>query len=225
MTLKQYYAVQILSTGLMDIATIGANAIGIVQDNPTANMAGNVAIEGTSNAVYGGNVTAGQNLQVDATGRLVTFSSGAVIGIALESGAINEIHAVSLTSKGIGGGVNTKTILSFPVTLSAITAAMNIVTAYTPGFVGSIQKVSFVMAAPVTTAAKAMTISPFIDAVQVTGGVLSLTSALCTPYGADIEGTAVTALNTFGAADTITIKASAVTAFVEGAGFIVIVLG
>jgi hypothetical protein len=222
---KQYYCVKILSTGLMDLSGAAENAIGILQDNPDINMAGNVMLTGTSKAVYGGNVTAGQNLQVDATGRLVTYSSGAVIALALQSGAIGEIHAVALLNKGIGAGVNTKAFLTIPVTLAAITAGMDIVTAYTPGFVGSISKVSFIMQAPVTTPAKLFTATAYINAVAVTGGVLAMTSATCTPYGHVQDGTAVTATNAFGASDTISLKASAVTAFTEGAGYFLIELG
>jgi hypothetical protein len=225
MLTKQYYCVAILSTGLMDIATLGGNAIGILQDNPDINMAGNVMLTGTSKAVYGGNVTAGQNLQVDATGRLVTFSSGAVIALALQSGVLGEVHAVALLNKGIGGGVNTKSFITVPVTLSAISAAMDIVTTYTPAFVGSISKVSFVMTTPVTTGSKLFTATAYVNAVAVTGGVVSLTSAACTPYGKVIDGTAVTATNAFGASDTISLKASAVTAFSEGAGYFLIELG
>jgi hypothetical protein len=64
-----------------------------------------------------------------------------------------------------------------------------------------------------------------INAVNLTGGVISLTSANCTPLGAVIAGTAITANNTFGATDTISVEASSVTAFVEGEGVLLLTLG
>lgn len=111
-------------------------------------------------------------------------------------------------------------VISLPVTLVSIGGNVDVVTAYPLGFDGTLESVAWLQGAPVTTAAKLATISPFINAVAVTGGVLALTSALATPLGKVIQGTAVTALNAFTAADTISFKATGVTAFAEGAGTI-----
>lgn len=120
-------------------------------------------------------------------------------------------------------------ILSFAVTLAAIAAGQT-VAAFAPGFTGHISRLEFIVAAPATTAAKAATITPRITpsggaAAAVTGGVLALTSANCTPNGAKVAGTTVTAGNFFGPQDSIDLTASAVTAFVEGTGTLLLYLG
>lgn len=73
---------------------------------------------------------------------------------------------------------------------------------------------------PVTTAAKAATLSTQISGSAVTGGVMALTSAAATPAGEAIAGTAITAANTGAAGDTLEVAASSVTAFAEGGGWV-----
>jgi hypothetical protein len=72
---------------------------------------------------------------------------------------------------------------------------------------------------PVTTAAKAATAQAQISGVACTGGAVALTSAACTPAGAQVAGSAITALNTGGQADTLEVAFSGVTAFAEGDGW------
>lgn len=102
-----------------------------------------------------------------------------------------------------------------PVVLKAHTTN-SIAARFTPGFKGTIRKITASVTDPVTTGAKLGTFTPAIAATGTTGGALALTSANCTPVGAKVDGSAITALNAFGATDEITIVASAVTAFVEG---------
>lgn len=71
-----------------------------------------------------------------------------------------------------------------------------------------------------TTAAKLATLTGQIGGVAMTGGVISPTSANVATAGLLLAGTAVTALNTGTAGATIEINPSAVTAFVEGEGWI-----
>jgi len=111
--------------------------------------------------------------------------------------------------------------LTFPVKLSKVTAA-DVVTNFRPGINGTLESVQFVVTDPVTTAAKAATISPWIDGVVVTGGALALTSATATPLGANINSSAeITAANTLTRESQLSFKATSVTAFVEGEGIIV----
>lgn len=221
---KQYYAVKVDSNGKAALAGAGENAIGILQDTPAADKVGNVMTLGVSKAVYGATVTAGQNLSADANGKLIpTAGSAAVIAVALESGSANEIHSVLLVTR-TATGTNSGLILSIPVKLAQITAAGDVVTNYIPGISGVIKKVSFVVTVPVTTAGKAATLNLEIGTTDVTGGVLSLTSANCTPLGAVINGTAVTGNNVFGSTDSISVEASSVTAFTEGEGVLLIVI-
>lgn len=112
-------------------------------------------------------------------------------------------------------------VIAIPVTLSKI-ANGDLVTNWTPGFPGKIVKWSFVVTTVVTTGAKAADLNLEINATNVAGGVLGLTSANCTPLGKVIDATAITADNEFDENDTISIEAANVTAFVEGEGVLLI---
>lgn len=121
----------------------------------------------------------------------------------------------------VGGDDQADTILSFPINLASVGNG-DVVTDFTPGFAGEIVSWKFVVTVPATTAAKTMALNLEINAIDVTGGVLTITSANATPIGNVVAATAITAANTFDANDTISIEASAVTAFVEGAGVLTI---
>jgi hypothetical protein len=103
-------------------------------------------------------------------------------------------------------------------------AAGDLMTNYVPGFNGKIEEVYWVQMKAVTTAAKLASINLEIGTTDLTGGVVALTSALCTPQGVKVAGSAVTANNVFTATDAISIEASAVTAFVEGSGWLILKL-
>lgn len=108
-------------------------------------------------------------------------------------------------------------LIGFKLNLASVTAA-DIIAAVKFGFKFKIRRVFFLADTPVTTGAKAATLTPKIGTTALTGGVVALTSANCTPMGAQVAGSAVTAANTGSATDTITVTASAVTAFSEGSG-------
>lgn len=74
--------------------------------------------------------------------------------------------------------------------------------------------------APVTTGAKLATLTAQIAGVACTGGVVSLTSANLTPTNTLVAGTAITALNVGTAGQTVEAAVSAVTAFLEGDGYV-----
>lgn len=120
----------------------------------------------------------------------------------------------------IAAGVGIQT-LPFYTNLIDITAA-DILSLYVPGYKFKILAMDFVTDKPATTGSKAATLTPKISTVAVTGGVVALTSALCTPAGALVAGSAVTAANTGSAAASISITGSAVTAFVEGNGWVLL---
>ncbi len=220
---KQYYAVKVDANGKIAIAGAGENAIGILHDNPAADTIGNVMILGVSKAVYGGAVTAGNNLSANAAGKLIaTAGDAAAIAVALENGAADEIHSVLLVTR-TSTGTNSGLILSIPIKLSKV-ADGDIVTDYAPGINGTIKKVSFVVTDPVTTADKLSNLHLEIGAVALTGGVVALTSANCTPLGAVVAGTAITANNVFTSTDNISVVAADTTAFVEGEGVLLITI-
>lgn len=119
-----------------------------------------------------------------------------------------------------------KHTFSFRIALAGLTNA-DVLTSFVPGFKFAIEKVMFAVQAAVTTAAKLATITTKVDDVAITGGVLALTSANCTPKGTVLTGTTVTGANDDNlGSDTssITLTASAVTAFVEGDGELIVII-
>lgn len=115
-------------------------------------------------------------------------------------------------------------IVSIPVDLASIVGAGDVVTTYTPGFAGRIEKIEFIVTKPATTEAKAATLNAEIGTTNLTGGAVALTSANCTPLGARVAGSAVTAANYFGPTDTISIESASVTAFAEGQGVLLLTI-
>lgn len=113
--------------------------------------------------------------------------------------------------------------LTFHANLANISDG-DVVTTYTPGYKFKLLAHDFVVGTPVTTASKASTLNLEIGTTDVTGGTVALTSANCTPLGAEVAGAAITAANTGSASDTISVEASSTTAFAEGDGDIVITI-
>jgi hypothetical protein len=130
------------------------------------------------------------------------------------------------TDLSLDGAINAgigKQQQAFFVNLADIAAA-DLVTAFAPGFNGRIVAIDFYVEKAATTAAKLATLTPKVGSTNVTGGALALTSANCTPAGAKVAGAAITGGNTFTASQTIGLVGSSVTAFIEGAGWVVLTL-
>ena len=73
---------------------------------------------------------------------------------------------------------------------------------------------------PASTASKLATLTADVNAAAVTGGVAALTTANQNAAGGTVAASAITAGNTGTAGQTVGVTASAVTAFVEGDGYI-----
>jgi hypothetical protein len=175
-------------------------------------------------AVYGAAVTAGQNLTPDGSGRLVPAGGNdAAVAVAAESGSAGEICSVYLVSRATSGAIQ-KSILSIPVKLARVANGI-LLKDFVPGFPGRIVKWSFAVTDPVTTAGKAATLNLAINAADLSGGALALSSSNCSTLGAVINAAAISGDDVFDADDAISIKASEVTAFAEGEGVLLVVLG
>lgn len=122
-------------------------------------------------------------------------------------------------SDTIAAGVGIQTIPIF-VNLAQITATT--IFSYTPGYAFKVLAIQFSVEIAVTTAAKAVTLTPTVNGSGVTGGALALTSANCTPKGATVSGSAISGGNTGTSAQTLGIAASSVTAFSEGTGWVLL---
>jgi hypothetical protein len=192
----------------------------------TGGSAGDINVEVESKGRIQLSIT---SLAITDVGRAVYASDDNAFALSGNGTYIGRV--VRYISSGVGvvefdaSKVEDEIIVSVPVTLANITGAGDVVTTYTPGFNGRIKKMDWVQGAPVTTASKAADLNAEIGTTNVTGGVVALTSAACTPLGKTIAGSAVTAANAFTATDTISIEAANVTAFAEGAGAILLTLG
>jgi sarcosine oxidase gamma subunit len=224
-TTGQYTLVNVNASGKVVAAGLGANALGVITNSPAVNQTAQIMVLGECLVYYGNNVNAGQNLQSDASAHAIPQTgTGAVVAMALESGAAGELHTVLLSCKSSLGSNNLHEI-SIPVKLANLASGGYILNAYKPGYAGVIKQITYVAGTPATTAAKLATLQPEITGVATTGGAVALTTVGCGTEGALVNGSAITALNTFGATDTISIQASAVTAFDEGDGVILLQLG
>ncbi|MER8380709.1 hypothetical protein [Mesorhizobium sp. M1399] len=128
---------------------------------------------------------------------------------------------VTITRENVTAGAGLQT-LAFFVNLADIAAAGDVLTNYVPGYAFKIEKFDFRVSKPATTAAKLASLNMEIGTVDLTGGVIALTSANCTPAGAAVAGTAITAANVGTALSSFSVEASAVTAFVEGSGWLIV---
>ena len=165
----------------------------------------------------------------DGSNFIQSGEKGAVYGATpvIQPVAINQA-AITDSSGGTVGTTLASTLgrvlLTIPIADMVKIADVDLLTDFVPKFAGKILALDWWQEDPVTTGSKASTISMDIETTAVTGGVLSLTSAACTPLGKIINGTAITAANTFTAAQKITIKGASTTAFGEGSGAFIITL-
>lgn len=116
------------------------------------------------------------------------------------------------------------TVVPFFFNLADVAGNGDVLTNYTPGFAFKVLGVDFAVCKAVTTGSKRADFNLEIGTTNVTGGVVSVTSAAATPAGALIAGTAVTGANTGAATDTLSIEAANVTAHAEGSGWLLVKL-
>ncbi len=163
-------------------------------------------------------------LQIRADGTVgpdAATGARTLVALPLETGAADElIECILISPRTITANAGVS-IVALPVNLPSL-ANGDAFTNYTPGFAFELVAEDFRVTVPVTTAAKAATLNLEIGATNVTGGEIALTSANCTPIGAAVAGAAITAAFTGTATDTISIEASGVTTFIEGAGVVLL---
>lgn len=115
--------------------------------------------------------------------------------------------------------VDTPEVAIIPISLSTLANSQVRKLLVPYGFV--VTAAQFRVGNPATTAAKAATLTVQINGTAVTGGVISLTSANCTPAGAAVAATAITGANgTQTINQTVEVAVSGVTAFAEGDGYV-----
>jgi len=168
-----------------------------------------------------GSVTAYDTASVAASSR-VTFTQTYDTATSPTVGALITDSTGGAAAAAIAAGVGIS-VVSLPINLASV-ADGDVLTAFTPGFKFKILSLAFAVTVPVTTGSKATTLNMEIGTTNLTGGALALTSANCTPIGAVVAASAVTAANTGSAAATVSVEASSTTAFVEGAGVLLVTI-
>jgi len=157
-----------------------------------------------------------------------TYADGSNVAVSGQPISIGTLPAVVVDSSGgvSSGAVIPATVgeftLAFFVNLVDLAAA-DTITALVLGYNFKIKSIKFVVEHAVTTAAKAATLTPYINGAGITVGVLNLTSANCTPKGAVVAATGWTAPSVVGTSTQgFSITGSAITAFAEGSGWIIL---
>lgn len=99
---KQFFFVSMSSDGQVDPAGDGANAIGVLLNDPAAaGRAAEVCIGGMTRVLAGGTVAAGAAVASDAAGEAVTAATGDVIlGTAVTGGADGEVISIIFQPRG-----------------------------------------------------------------------------------------------------------------------------
>lgn len=122
------------------------------------------------------------------------------------------------------GGTSSDTILVsscyqiFGVRLTLAELANSQEYQFDPGFAGKLVSINARVLTAATTGSKLASITGRVNAGALGGGgVVALTSANCTPIGAQVAGSAITGANSFTSAQTFGFTVGSVTTFIEGA--------
>lgn len=160
------------------------------------------------------------NDRYDTTKFSVVYNTSDVTVTNSTGGTLAANSRVSLQFDQADG--NNSVFLNFPVQLAAITGNVDVVTDFSPGIAGVIEDFTLTVTSPVTTAAKAANFNLEIGTTDLTGGVITTTSALATPLGKVLKASAITGNNVLTRASKISIEASGVTAYAEGQGVLTV---
>lgn len=164
------------------------------------------------------------NASGDSTGG-TTINSGAIVTAGGRTAKISApTSAITDNTGGTAGSTLSVGAEQFTLAIYCQLAQLTATTIFsiTPGYAFQVLSLAFVVEVAVTTAAKAATITPYVNGISVTGGALALTSANCTPKGTNIAATAITAGNSGTNAQTLALVASSVTTFSEGTGWLIL---
>ena len=131
---------------------------------------------------------------------------------------------MSSTPYAVSVGLNVAPDI-IPVTIpifamTAVTTVTNELVDYIPGFNFEVVGLNFVCVTPITTGSKAVTITPTIDSVAVPG--CSLTISGTKAKGVVTTGVAPTSKLYGNPTSKLNLVSSAMTAFAEGAGYLVL---
>ncbi len=146
-------------------------------------------------------------LKTSAEQKVLTAGGNDYIPVIAPSGSFTYCHPLTSLATGLS------------------TAAIDLMTGYTPGFPFKIVGLTFTTTVAGTGTSASQTFNLEIGTTNVTGGVLNLLLADTATIGTIKSATAITALNTGSATDTISLEmAASGTVFTAGAGYFTITL-
>jgi hypothetical protein len=114
--------------------------------------------------------------------------------------------------------------ITIPVYAASAIANADELTTYTPGFNFEVVKIDWVTVTAITTGAKTATINPKIGSTVIPGTATALAGAQAKGAVVNVWTQSATTKTYGKATDTLSLTASAVTAFAEGAGYFLIQL-
>lgn len=102
LTAGQFHFVTLAADGQVDLATDGADAAGVLLNNPSAaGQAATVTVQGLTTVEAGGTIAVGAAVASNATGEAITAAIGDVVkGYAREAGVDGQIIQIELIQGG-----------------------------------------------------------------------------------------------------------------------------
>lgn len=174
---------------------------------------------GTSYILRQGDADASDLAKLAALSTYTQTYSTADRTIAAPTAAAITDNSTGAASSTVAAGAGVSTVV-FAINAPAITGNVDVLTTWTPGYKFKILAFDAFCSAAVTTGGKAASLNLEIGTTDVTGGVIALSGTYA--LGATQAGTAITAANTGAANATISIEATGVTAFTEGAFWLIV---
>ncbi len=103
LTGKEYYLAVVDSSGEYDLAGLGENAVGTIQEGKAAGLSSTVALGGVVKCVAGTAIAAGDKVASDAAGKAkVVATTEHVVGVAMTAaGADLVVFELALDAQGI----------------------------------------------------------------------------------------------------------------------------
>lgn len=154
-------------------------------------------------------------------GKAGTAQRAAAAQAALVNSTTGSASGTFTLAAGVGDSTITIPLTSLATGLS--TAAIDLLTNYTPGYKFKVLSFDFIATVPGTGSGASQTFNLEIGTTNVTGGSLNVTLSSTDTIGKITAGSAITAANTGTSTDTLSIEmAGSGTVFTAGAGYFVI---
>lgn len=93
---KRYHVIAVNADGKGIVATDTTAGIGLLQDGVKADQPATIMTDGVGYCKLGATVAAGDEVQADASGRVIKLASGKKVGVCLVGGTVDQIGSIIL---------------------------------------------------------------------------------------------------------------------------------